>query len=288
MWPEGVSVMRSVASSSASRSNISRRRSRLAAAAAAIALGLPGLASASIYFTGTASSGSTFALSDVLFEGFSFNFYDVRFSGGCSSCISATAANGSSLGTFNFSVGGSPWSYLQDPLVYPQTTTQGVAPGGSYEHFEGYGNVDITGAPFGNPPNLLGGGGNFDAFSIYASPGSSTATIEFDLDQYATSDLIALPSVPLYLQITASTASPVTLTNLTPGRVVPVYSFTTPMVFDFTVTLADTRFSPTTGGGLPSGGGVPEPATWTMLIAGFAATGAALRRRRRRLSGALA
>ncbi|MDB5428378.1 MAG: hypothetical protein JWR43_2353 [Phenylobacterium sp.] len=275
---------------SASRSNISRGRARLAAAAAAaaIALGPPGLAEATTYFTGTASAGSTFSLNDQLFNGFSFNYYGVVFRGGCSSCITATAADGSALGTFNFAIGGSPWSYLQDPLIYPQTTTQGVAPGGSYEHFEGYGNVDILAAPYGVGPSLLGGGGNFDAFSIYATPGSSTATIEFDLDQYATSGLITLPSVPLYLQITASTASPVTLTNLTPDRAVPVYSFTTPMVFDFTVALSDTRFSPSGGGSLPGGdgggGGIPEPATWTMLLAGFAATGAALRRRRRSLS----
>jgi hypothetical protein len=36
------------------------------------------------------------------------------------------------------------------------------------------------------------------------------------------------------------------------------------------------RFGPST----PTGGGVPEPATWTMLIAGFGLVGAAARRRR--------
>jgi PEP-CTERM motif len=34
------------------------------------------------------------------------------------------------------------------------------------------------------------------------------------------------------------------------------------------------------GGGVGGGGGVPEPATWAMLIFGFAGIGAALRRRR--------
>jgi hypothetical protein len=256
----------------------SRRRARIAGAAAALALALPGLAQATNYFTATASSDTSFTMNDVLFKGFSFGYYDVRFSGGCfAQCITATGANGTPLGAFNFSMSGSPWSYLIDPVFDPTTTTVAVAPGGNYEHFEGYGGVNMLGGVFGNGPALLGGGPNFSAFSIYADPGASTATVEFDLDQFAKSDVIALPSGPLYLQITGSTANPVSLYNLTPDRVHPLYTFTTPMTFDFTVTLSDTPFSRVIGGG----GGAPEPATWGLMLLGFAGAGIALRRGRR-------
>jgi hypothetical protein len=178
--------------SSLARGNSGDTRRRLAlsaVAAAAIALGAAGAADADTYFNATSSAGSSFTLSDVLGLGFSNNFYDVRFAGGCAGCIAATAPNGSALGVFNFSVGGLPWSYLIDPLIYPQTTTQGATPGygGYYEHFEGYG--DVAFASGTSAPSLLLS--DFSAFSLYA--GGSSSIVEFDLDpNFTSSGLLTL------------------------------------------------------------------------------------------------
>lgn len=255
----------------------SRRLALPAVAAVAIALGAPGAADATTYFNATSSPGSSFTLSDVLFLGFSNNFYDVRFSGGCTGCITASSPGGAPLGVFNFSVGGLPWSYLMDPLVYPQTTTQGAIPGygGYYEHFEGYGSVGLSA---NGSPSLLSS--DFNAFSLYA--GANSTIVEFDLDpQYTSSGLVTLPNIPLYLQITAATTSPITLTNLTPGRVNPVYTLTTPITFDYTLTLTDTPYSASySAGGTGGVVGVPEPGAWAMMILGFGGLGVMLRRRR--------
>jgi hypothetical protein len=211
----------------------------------------------------------------VLFKGFSFGDYQVRVSGSCSSCITATGAGGAALGVFNLTSEGLPWSNLEDPTRFPATTTKPAGPTGGFEHFEGFGSIGLPGSPFGTGPSLLGGSANFDAFSIYATAGSRTATIEFDLDSFATSDLITLPSGPLYLQVTGATTAPVGVTNLTPGSATPIYSFTTPMTIDFTMALTDTPFSATSG--TPSA--VPEPAQWALMLLGFAGVGVALRRR---------
>jgi hypothetical protein len=48
------------------------------------------------------------------------------------------------------------------------------------------------------------------------------------------------------------------------------------------------QWSPGTWAIRNTGGGVPEPASWALMIAGFGALGAALRRRRTNASGALA
>jgi hypothetical protein len=259
-----------------------RRLALLAAAALALGVGAAGAASATTYFNATASQGSSFTLSDVLFLGFSNNFYDVRFNGQCAACITATAPDASALGVFNFSVGGLPWSYLMDPLIYPQTTTQSATPGygGYYEHFEGYGDVNLTSGT--SAPNLLVS--DFNAFSLYA--GGSSSIVEFDLDpNYTSSGVLGLPHIPLYLQVSAATTGPVTLTNLTPGRVNPVYTITTPITFDFTLTLTDTSYAASYNAGAGGGGGgglagVPEPASWALLLVGFGGMGAVLRRRR--------
>lgn len=259
-----------------------RRRLGLAgAAAAALMLAAPGLAQATTYFTATASAGSTFTVQDVLFHGFSFGDYQVRVTGGCfANCITATAGNGAALGTFNFSMSGSPWSNLYDPVGNPSALSVPAGPNGGFEHFDGFGGVNMLGGDFGNGPALLGGGPNFSGFSIYATAGQSTATIEFDLDQFVTSQVLTLPNAPLYLQITGATATPVGVSNITPDRMTPVYTFDTPMTWDFTMVLTDTPFTPTTGGGGGGGGGVPEPAAWTLMLLGFVTAGLALRRRR--------
>jgi hypothetical protein len=110
-------------------------------------------------------------------------------------------------------------------------------------------------------------------------PGTNTIDIEFDLDQFATSGLVSLPAnTPLYLDIVATTSAPVSVSDLTPGGPHHYYSFTTPITFDYTTTLTDTPLSQTLG----QAGGVPEPASWALLLLGFGGIGAQLRRRKAR------
>lgn len=262
-----------------------RSRQRLAATAGVIAAALTfaGAAHAMTYFTATSSPGTSFTLSNLLFNSFSFGFYDVRFAGQCSSCISATGANNAALGTFNFALQGLPWSYIQDPVLYPNATTRPYS-GGS-ERYEGFGEVDFSGVAGG--PSLLSSG-IFDVATIFATPGASSATVQFELDpQYFQSGVLNLPQTPLYLQITGSTATPVSLVDLTPNLPTPTWTYNTPMTFDFSVVLTDTPFTPG-GGGSGVRGAAPEPAAWALMLVGFAGMGAVLRRRRRTLAVASA
>jgi hypothetical protein len=55
-------------------------------------------------------------------------------------------------------------------------------------------------------------------------------------------------------------------------------SYTATFVSDFSVSTPDAP--PICGVAAPCTGGVPEPANWALLIAGFGLTGAAMRRRR--------
>jgi hypothetical protein len=242
----------------------------LGAAAGAMLVALP--AGAATLFTASASGGS-FTLSEPIGHGFSFGYYGVQIHGACFACVAASAPDGSSLGTFGFSTVSGPFGYITNP----SGTTQSALPagGGQYsEHFEGYGTFDIT--PTTNGPVLLGGASNYFGVTVFAAPGSSTAIFEFDLDQYATSDLVSLPSKPLYLDVTGTTAAPVTLGALEDGNP-PILAFNAPLTVDFDVKLTDTPYSPVAG---PSG--APEPKTWAMMMLGLAAVGTVIRSRRRR------
>lgn len=252
---------------------VSRRAAWFAAAATAVALGAASPAGSTTLFTASATSAGSFRVNEPVGHSFGFGYYDIQISGQCLDCITATAADGSSLGVFGFSTVSGPFNYITNP---PGTTQSALpAGGGQYsEHLEGYGTFVIT-PPATHPgPILLGGGSNYFGVTIYATPGSNTATFEFDLDQFANSGVLSLPAKPLYLDVTGTTSSPVTLASLTASGP-PIYAFA-PITLDFTARLTDTPYSPIAG----PPPGVPEPMTWSMMLVGFAAAGAMVRRRR--------
>jgi hypothetical protein len=233
---------------------------RFAAAAIAVAAAISSPANAAPLFTASSTSAATVTVTNIVSSGFSFGYYYVQVFGGCGTCIMASAPGGAPLGTFGFSVGSGSFNYLAASLA----NTDSALPYGSgvyREHFDGYGTVSMPGA-LPSDASLLGGANNFLGFSLYATPGSNSATIEFDLDQYATSGVVSLPSTTLYLDITGTTTGAVALSALT-----SVFNtFAVPLTIDFTVTLSDTPFSPSAAG--PSN--VPEPWTWTVMLAGLA------------------
>jgi hypothetical protein len=269
-----------------------QRVARLAAIAIALSLGAGTAAQAADLLTGTSTSAGQVSMVDLAnFGGFTFGFYHVQATGGCGGCMTYALPGGSPTAGGSFSVASSPFNFITDPAITndPTANNQSAMPFGSsapgvyVEHFGGFGTV-ILGTSVFTPGNLLTGGSNFEGFSVYAAPGSNTATFEFDLDQYATSSLLNLGSGPLYLDITGTTTSPVALTDLTPGQHPDFLTFTDPLTVDFTLTLRDTPFSPVpaaggggTGSGLP---GVPEPMTWMLMLTGFGGVGLMLRRRR--------
>ena len=163
----------------------------LAAAASALAIAVAAPAAATTtYFSGDAGSNS-FTISDALFTAFNFGFYDVQVHGGCAQCVNAVDSAGNPLGTFGFSVVSGPFNYLTNP---PSGTTQSAVPGygGYYEHMDGYGTVLMQ--PLFNGPALLTGGNDFLGLSIFGTPGASTATVEFDLNNSASSGVVNLPT----------------------------------------------------------------------------------------------
>ncbi len=272
-----------------------RRTRSIAAMTLAVSLGLVTSVRAADLLTETGSAGDQVSLTSLANAGgFTFGFYHVQVSGGCSTCMTYTLPNGVPTSGGSLSVVSSPFNFISDPPITndPTENNQSAIPFGSsapgvyVEQFGGFGTVTL-GTGVINSSNILGGGSNFEGFTVYATPGASTATFEFDLDQFATSSLLSLPAGPLYLDITGTTASPVALTDLTPGQNPDFLTFSTPLAVDFTVTLTDTPFSPIpmVGGG---GGGVPEPMTWTLMFAGFASVGVVLRLSRHRVASALA
>lgn len=271
----------------------SRAGARLAAAAMAVALGAATAAQATDFFTATGVPPGAVSIVPIgSLGGFTFGFYHVQVGGGCGGCLTETTP-GAAAGTFSFGLVSAPFNFITDPPIssdpaennHSAVPVGSSAPGVYVEHFGGFGDVNIGSGGSEASSDLLGGANNFEGFSIYAAPGSSSATYEFDLDGFATSSLLTLPSGPLYLDITGTTASPVALTDLTPGQSPDFLTFTEPMKVDFTLTLTDTPFSPGAAiGGGPGPGpglpGVPEPASWVLMLAGFGATGLMLRRRR--------
>lgn len=248
------------------------------AAAATAALGCASVASATTYFTATSSPGSSFSLTYGIFpNSFDNGYYYVDFRGQCSSCITATSANGTALGTFDESFPNVGSLGILDPSLYPARTYtynntyayNGVSEGFGYG-FNGFSINTNTSTLFS---------GDFDLATVFATPGSSSAVVELQFDQpYIQSNVFNLSGVgPLYVIIQASTASPVSLSTLTDFAGQNLQTLTLPMTFDYTMTLTDTPYTPGTGTGT---GGVPEPGTWLLMLLGAGATGLALRRRR--------
>lgn len=274
VWPTGAAVA------------MRRLRTALFGATALALCAAP--AAAGILFSGTATSSGPITVTDIA-NGANFNpfngLYNVQIHGGCSGCLTLTLPGAVATPGFGISVVSSPFNYISPSPADGTQSAIPVAGGVDFEHYGGYGDVLMGSA--GQLTALLGGSNNFNGFSVWAAPGGSTATLEFDLDQFATSNLITLPTnTPLYLDITGQTAAPITLADLTPGQTPDFQTFAAPYSVDFTVTLTDTPYAPTAAGtGTGTGGtpgGVPEPTTWALLLCGAGLAGGLLRRARSR------
>ncbi|HLG89242.1 MAG TPA: hypothetical protein VKZ79_18835 [Alphaproteobacteria bacterium] len=249
-------------------------------ATTALLLGFSVPARATVFFTATETTPAAIHQTAVLGNFLSFGFEQTTVSGECTGCLSASAGDGTPLGIYGFTVSSLPFNYITDPASTDGFTQSAIPSGGSYfEHYAGYGNFGIsTGAS-----NLLGGGANYFGLTVWATPGSTTATMEFDINgdptHPATSNVIDLPSEPLYLDVTGTTTAPVALTDLTPGQTPDFMSFTDPLTVDFTITLSDTPFSPSVAPPPTPGSGsdLPEPWTSAVMISGLLALGFARR-----------
>ncbi len=250
---------------------------------AALLLGFSVPAKARVLFTATETAPASITQQPLLGNEFSFGYEYVQYVGVCSLCLSASTGDGTALGNFGFRVSSLSFDYITEE----PGGGSAVPSGGMYvEHYSGYGDFLIA-ADIGSLAGaLLGGGANFFGVTVWAAPGSTTATMEFDINgdgvNRATSDLLDV-SGPLYLDVTG-TPSDVTLTDLTPGQTPDYLSFTNPLSVDFTITLSDTPFSPSAASPPPSGSGsgsdLPEPWTSTVMMSGLLALAFA-----RRVSG---
>ncbi len=257
------------------------RSGSLAAGVAVLActLGAVVPSQAEVLFTATQVAPGSVTMTDQNLSGPTFGFfsgtYDLQITARCGGCLAATAPDGSSLGTFDMQIASGPFNFLSK---VPSDGTQSAIPvgGTDFVHFGGFGTVLIPNSiNFNN--FLIGGGSNFEGFSVYGTPGSSTATIELDLDSFVTSNLLTLPKEPLYLYITGPTATALSLVDLTLGQTPDFQTFLTPLTVDFTVTLSDTPFSPSDTTTTTTS--VPEPWTWTLMLAGLLGLAALTRRR---------
>jgi hypothetical protein len=105
---------------------------------------------------------------------------------------------------------------------------------------------------------------------IYAAPGSSTAVVQLDVDQFGG----ALPGPPTgYLVLKGTTTSPISLATVNPicipgppsACIEPYFNTFT---LDWTATYQKTPYMPTS-----TKSAIPESSTWAMMLLGFAGLG---------------
>ena len=178
----------------------------------------------------------------------------------CTACVNATTSFGqltTTIGTYDLIIDG----YNGGPVN--QATS--ITPGSSIysQQLSFHGQFNLTN---GNN-NLLSG--NLNGVSIYAQPGSSSATIQFDLTN-ASSNVSTLPANPYFI-VTGTTTSPVSISTVS----IPVspYSWTNfnNMTIDWSAKLSNTPYSVSS---------VPEPGEWALMLSGIGLMGFIATRRK--------
>ncbi len=179
----------------------------------------------------------------------------------CTACVKATSSSAgqfTTIGTYNLNIG----------TIYGGTVNQAtpITPGSSIYSQQ----FSFSGGSFSltnGSSNLLSG--SFNGFSVYAQPGSSSATIQFDLTN-ASSNVSTLPSTPYFI-VTGTTTSPVSISTMS----IPVapYSLTNfnPMTIDWSAKLSNTPYSVSS---------VPEPGEWALMLSGLGLMGFMVRRKK--------
>jgi hypothetical protein len=243
---------------------------QLALIGAAVAAANP--AAATTYFTGSGDSSFVFGawnLSTGTF-GFVYQYYDADTACG-STCMAVTTADGTSLGTSSLGIGGN--YYFSNvgngepaTLIAPSVYVEKLVPFG--------GGTGSVGLDLASGATLLNA--SVTGYSVYATPTMSDPVIEFDLTK-PTSQVLGTLASTLYLDVTGTTTAPVTLSPFSGN---PSGQNINGFTIDWTATLSDTPYSPTSGSPPPIVPDVPEPSTYGLLLAGLGVLGWAVRRRR--------
>jgi PEP-CTERM motif len=221
----------------------------------AAALGLSHASAGSIYFTGSGTGNivySSWSLTSTF-----FGFFDAYFDTSivCPSCFSASTPGGTPLGNFGLSIGGNYFvsntgNGLTAMLVGTSLYYELLVPFGGGTGSIGMSNANLVG------PYLLNGA--LTGIGIYGTVTSTSATIEYDITN-ATSQVIgSLPST-LYLDISGTTTTPISITTYATN---PQATVINPFNLDWTATLSDTSLLNT------STSGVPEPSTLLLILGG--------------------
>ncbi len=177
---------------------------------------------------------------------------------GCTACVNATTSFGQlTTGTYDLNID----AFNGGPVNQATPITPGSNIYSQQFSFSGY--FSLT----NGSSNLLSG--PFRGFSIYAQPGSSSATIQFDFT-WASSNVSTLPANPYFI-VTGTTTSPVSLSTMS----IPVapYSWTNfnPMTIDWSAKLSNTPYSVNS---------VPEPGEWALMLSGLGLMGFMVRRKK--------
>jgi len=157
-------------------------------------------------------------------------------SAGCTACVAVTSPPQLAVGTYGFTLSATGGS------AGPVSAVPGV-PGLDVEAYDISGTLAVSGAANPVSATLTGA-------SIFAEPGSSSATLELNLGT-ASSEGQTLP-VNLYLWFSGVTSAPVTLNSDS--------SFDS-MTLDWTGTLSSTPYAPL----VP----VPVPGSFALLLSGL-------------------
>lgn len=178
----------------------------------------------------------------------------------CTACVIATSTTGNivkNVGTSNLNVvttSGVPVNQAAPALPGSSVYSQQFIFGGSLALTDGNGN------------NFLSA--NFNGLSIYAQPGSSSATVQFDLIS-ASSNVFSLPASPYFI-VTGTTTGPVPIST----KSIPVapYSWTNfdSMTIDWTAKVSSTPYAVDA---------VPEPSEWALFASGLGLVGFIAKRR---------